>query len=193
MYHEETTMKRFAGLVLVLALFLTAVNAYSQVGIYIGGFAGYSAQKPSFESAAFTTDTTFLYGLRGGIRFLMLALEVSYFKALHNLALSDFLVLNWDGKINDYSYIGLDLKYIFSLAFLHPFMTVGYGYYTANIEQIDKDKEGGYNFGAGLEISFGKKISLIAEGRYHHVVVDIQHIQLGLGNFTLTGGLNIYF
>jgi opacity protein-like surface antigen len=186
-------MKRICAVVIFLVLVLTAVQAFAQIGIYIGGFAGYSAQKPSFEKVEFNTDTTFLYGLRGGIRFMMLALEVSYFRAMHNISVTDFLVLNWNGQINDYSYVGLNLKYIFSIAIFHPYLTAGYGYYTADINTIDKDKEGGINAGVGLEISLGKKISILAEGKYHHVTVNIQKINLGLGNFTLSGGFNIYF
>jgi opacity protein-like surface antigen len=180
-------MKRIVGPVLFFVLFLTASNAFSQVGIYIGGYAGYSAQKPSFAGAEFTTDTTFLYGLRGGIRFLMLALEVNYFSAMHNIEMNDLL------EVSDYSYIGLNLKYIFSLAIFHPYVTGGYGYYTVDIHNIDKDNEGGYNFGAGLEVSLGKKISLLVEGKYHHVTVNIEAIDISLGNFTLCGGFNIYF
>lgn len=180
-------MKRLVGPVLFFVLFLTASNAFSQVGIYIGGYAGYSAQKPSFAGAEFTTDTTFLYGLRGGIRFLMLALEVNYFSAMHNIEMNDLL------EVSDYSYIGLNLKYIFSLAIFHPYVTGGYGYYTVDIHNIDKDNEGGYNFGAGLEVSLGKKISLLVEGKYHHVTVNIEAIDISLGNFTLCGGFNIYF
>lgn len=180
-------MKRLVGPVLFFVLFLTASNAFSQVGIYIGGYAGYSAQKPSFAGAEFTTDTTFLYGLRGGIRFLMLALEVNYFSAMHNIEMNDLL------EVGDYSYIGLNLKYIFSLAIFHPYVTGGYGYYTVDIHNIDKDNEGGYNFGAGLEVSLGKKISLLVEGKYHHVTVNIEAIDISLGNFTLCGGFNIYF
>jgi len=186
-------MKRICPVVIFLILFLTAANAFAQIGIYIGGFAGYSAQKPSFENVQFSTDTTFIYGLRGGIRFLMLSLELNYFKAIHNIEMVDFLTFDWNGKINDFSYIGLNLKYIFSLAIFHPYLTAGYGYYAVDIENIAKDKEGGLNFGAGLEISLGKRISILAEGKYHHVTVDIQKINLGLGNFTVFGGLNIYF
>jgi hypothetical protein len=39
----------------------------------------------------------------------------------------------------------------------------------------------------------GKSFSLLAEGRYHHVKVDIDDETLKLGNFTLAGGLNFYF
>ena len=178
---------------IVLVALGAATNAFSQIGVYVGGYAGISAQKPSFEDVTFDTNTAFFYGLRGGIRFLMLALELNYFSAMHNIEMGDFLLFNWDGKINDYSYIGLNLKYIFSLAVLHPYLTAGYGYYTADIHNIDRDKDRGYNVGAGLEVSFNRRISLVVEGKYHHVTVDITKIQLELGNFTLSGGLNIHF
>jgi opacity protein-like surface antigen len=178
---------------LLLFLVVGAAAAEAQAGLYIGGYMGYSAQKPSFQDVEFTTDTTFVYGLRAGLRFMMLALEVNWFSAMHNVEVSDFLLLNWNGRTNDYSYIGLNLKYLFSIAFVHPYLTAGYGYYTADIRTIDKDKEGGYNLGAGVEIQLGKRIGLIAEGKFHHVRVDIASVDLALGNFIITGGLNLHF
>jgi opacity protein-like surface antigen len=186
-------MKRIIGLGLAAALLLTAVPAFSQVGLYIGGYAGLSQQKPSFDSAQFNTDTTFVYGLRGGVRILMLALELSYFRAGHNISMGDFVTFQWNGLENDFSYIGASLRWIFSLAILHPYLTAGYGYYTADIGTIDKGHDGGYNFGAGLEVAFGSKISLVVEGKYHHVSVDISNIRLGLGNFIMTAGLSLNF
>jgi opacity protein-like surface antigen len=186
-------MKRMIGLGLVAVLLLAAVPAFSQVGLYIGGFGGVSQQKPSFDAAQFNTDTTFVYGLRGGVRILMLALEVSYFRAGHNISMGDFVTFQWNGLQNDFSYVGASLRWIFSLAILHPYLTAGYGYYTADIKSIDKARDGGYNFGAGLEIAFGSKISLVAEGKYHHVIVDISKISLGLGDFIMTAGLNFNF
>jgi len=177
----------------VLLLAWSSIAASGQAGLYVGGYLGYSAQKPSFKDVTFTTDTTFVYGLRAGIRFLMLALEVNYFAAMHNLQVTDFLVLDWNGKTNDYSYIGLNLKYLFSIAIVHPYLTVGYGYYTADIRNIDKDREGGYNLGAGVELQLGKRIGILAEGKYHHVRVDIKNIDLAVGDFTLVGGLNFHF
>jgi len=177
---------------LVLLAGLTA-NAYSQVGIYVGGFGGASAQKPNFEDVEFDTNTTFLLGLHAGIRFLMFAAELNYFTADHNITMADYLLFNWDGKTNDYSYVGLNLKMFFPLAILHPYLTAGYGYYTADIHNIDKDNEGGWNIGAGLEVMLGRRFSILAEGKYHHVTVDIAGISLGLGNFTFCGGLNFYF
>jgi opacity protein-like surface antigen len=170
-----------------------ASNAYPQAGIYFGGYGGYSAQTPSFEDVTFDTNTTFLYGLRAGVRFMMFGAELSYFSAGHNIEMQDYFLFNWDGLKNDYSYIGLSLKMFFPLAILYPYITAGYGYYTADIHDIDKDNDGGYNFGAGLEIMLGRKFSILAEGKYHHVQVNISDFRLGLGNFTLTAGLNIYF
>jgi hypothetical protein len=179
-----------------MALFFLAglaSNAYPQAGIYFGGYGGYSAQTPSFEGVTFDTNTTFLYGLRAGVRFMMFGAELSYFTAGHNIEMQDYFLFNWNGLENDYSYIGLSLKMFFPLAILYPYITAGYGYYTADIHNIDKDNDGGYNFGAGLEIMLGRKFSILAEGKYHHVKVNISDFQLGLGNFTLTAGLNIYF
>jgi len=181
---------------IVLALVLSAglaSNAYGQAEIYIGGFGGYSAQTPSFHDVQFDTNTTFLYGLRAGVRFLMFGAELSYFTAGHNIEMEDYFLFNWNGLENDYSYIGLNLKMFFPLAILHPYITAGYGYYTVDIHDIDKNNDGGYNLGAGLEIRLGRKFSILAEGKYHHVKVNISDLELGFGNFTLTAGLNFYF
>jgi opacity protein-like surface antigen len=187
-------MKKIAIPVLAL-IFLAGLssNAYPQAGIYFGGYGGYSAQTPSFKDVQFDTNTTFLYGLRAGVRFMMFGAELSYFTAGHNIEMQDYLLFNWDGLENDYSYIGLNLKMFFPLAILYPYITAGYGYYTADIHSIDKANDGGYNLGAGLEIMLGRKFSLLAEGKYHHVAIDIRELHIGLGNFTLTAGLNIYF
>lgn len=170
----------------------TAVNGYSQVGLYMGAFGGTSSQTPSAETFTFDTDTTFVYGLRAGVRVLMLGVEVAYFQAAHNIDMSSGLP-SWDGKVNDYSYIGINGKLYFSLLVVHPYLTLGYGYYTADIHNIDKDNDGGFNFGAGLEFKLGGKFGLSAEARWHKVHVDIQNIDLGLGDFTLTAGFNFYF
>jgi len=186
---------RIRALAAFLILFLAfgAAAAEAQTGLYVGGYLGYSAQKPSFKNIEFTTNTTFVYGFRAGLRFLMLALEVNYFSAMHNLEVSDFLLLNWNGRTNDFSFIGINLKYLMSIAFIHPYLTAGYGYYTADISAIDKDKEGGYNAGAGVEVQLGKRIGLVVEGKFHHVRVDIAKIDLALGDFVVSGGLNFHF
>lgn len=187
-------MKKIAiPALLLIFLFLFVSYGFSQISIYLGIQGGYSAQKPSFEDVHFDTNTTFIYGLRGGIKVLNLCAELNYFRAVHNIEMEDFLLFNWDGLENDYSFIGLNFKYIFSLILVQPYLTVGFGYYTADIYNIDKDKEGGYNLGAGLELALGKKFSFLVEGKYHHVSVDISQFKIGVGDFTFCGGLNIYF
>lgn len=187
-------MKKMTVPLLVL-VFLAglASNSLAQIGIYIGGFGGYSAQTPSFKDVQFDTNTTFLYGLRAGVRFMMFGAELNYFTAGHNIEMQNYFLFNWNGLENDYSYIGLNLKMFFPLAILYPFVTAGYGYYTADIHNIQKDSEGGYNFGVGLEIKLGRRFSVLAEGKYNNVTVSIKDFDIGLGNFTLTAGLNIYF
>jgi len=184
--------KSILALVFLFA-FMFVANASAQRSLYFGVEAGYSAQKPSLKDVEFNTDTTFLYGLKAGIKLMMIAVELNYFQAAHNLDLAALSNFEWGGRQIDYNFIGLNLKYFLSLILLQPYICFGYGYYTADIHDIDKDKDGGYNFGLGLELSLGGKLSLVAEGKYHHVNLNISERKLGLGNFTLWGGLNIYF
>ena len=188
-------MKKRTSLVLLAGiLFLFVPRAFGQVGVYAGLFGGYSSQTPSLPdaSAIFNTNTTFCYGVRVGIRILMIGIEGTYLQAAHNINWDHGLLPDWNGKEVDYNYIGVNLKYIISLAMLHPYLTVGYGYYTADITSIDKASNGGYNFGAGLEVTLGKRIGLVIEGKYNRATLDIMHLSLGLGDFTLTGGVNFY-
>jgi hypothetical protein len=186
--------KRISLVLLAVSLVLFAPRAFGQVGVYAGVFGGYSSQTPSLPdaSAIFNTNTTFCYGARVGVRILMIGIEGTYLQAAHNINWSSGLLPDWNSKELDYNYIGVNLKYIFSLAMLHPYLTVGYGYYTADIMNIDKASDGGYNFGAGLEVTLGKRVGLVVEGKYNRATLDILHLNVGLGDFTLTGGLNIY-
>lgn len=187
-------MKKALWLSFILVLFLYIVpSASAQAGIYFGVYGGHSTQKPGLDDVEFNTDTAFLYGVRAGVKFLMMALEAGYFQAAHNINLTDFPLLDWDGRQVDYSFFGLNVKYILSLLVFHPYLTVGYGYYSVDIHDIDKDKNRGYNIGIGAELTLGKKIALLAEAKYHRVKLDIQERKLTIGNFTLLGGLNIYF
>jgi opacity protein-like surface antigen len=180
------------GLILVTSLGL-ASKSWAQAGIYLGAYGGVDTQKPTLTGIDFNSDTSFIYGLRAGVRFLMLALELNYFQAAHNLSLNGDLLASWNNRQVDYSFIGLNLKYIFSVLMLHPYLTAGYGYYTADIQAIDKKRDGGYNLGLGLEIQLGKKFALLVEGKYNHVTLDIQERNLGLGDFTLVGGFIFTF
>lgn len=178
--------------VLTISLLL-ASNAFGQGGLYLGVQAGYSAQKPSLKDIEFNTNTTFLYGVRAGVKIMMIAVEVNYFRAAHNLELKELVTLEWGNQEIDYSYLGLNLKYFFPLVVLHPYVTFGYGYYTADIRNFDEDKEKGFNLGLGLELMAGGKFSLLAEGKYHHANLDIDEQEFKLGDFTFCVGVNIYF
>jgi hypothetical protein len=186
-------MKRFALPAAILIVLGTAALPARSQSIYIGAYAGYSSQTPEFQNIKFTTDTTFVYGVRAGFRLLTFALEATYFQAAHNIRVGGGSLIDWNNKVNDYSYIGANAKLFFPVLFLQPYVTAGYGYYTADIRTIDKAHDGGFNFGVGLELKLGSKIGLLAEGRWHNVNLNIAQIELSLGDFTLCGGLNFYF
>jgi opacity protein-like surface antigen len=179
-------------MVLLLLLFICSGSGLAQNGFFLGFQAGTSSQRLSFSDLEFDKDTSFLYGLRAGLKFLMISVEANYFQTAHNMSLSD-MVSSWEERTVDYNYIGLNLKYYFSLLLLQPYLTFGLGYYTADIQDIDKDTDRGYNLGVGVEVSFGKKLSLLAEAKYHRVKLLIDEKEFKLGNFSLSGGLNFYF
>lgn len=187
-------MKRtIAGLILAATLGFAAPDARGGI-VYLGLEGGVSRQKASVSGVAFDADTSFLYGVRAGVRVLSLAIELEYFQAAHNLFTSGVSVPAWNDREVDYNHLGLNVRWtILPLPVIHPYLVVGYGNYSASVQDIDKDSNGGFNAGAGVELMLGKSLSLLAEGRYHHVRVSIDDETLKLGNFTLAGGLNFSF
>ncbi len=180
------------GLLWLTVIFLTVSNGYAQSGFFLGIQGGFSAQKPSIKDIDFNTDTTFLYGFRAGVKIWMIAVEVNYFQAAHNMELQEMLTFEWQGRQVGYNFLGGSVKYFFPLAVFHPYISFGYGYYTADLFEIDKDTDKGYNFGAGIEIHLGKKFSLLAEGRYHRVKLELDGQDLRIGDFTFIGGFSIF-
>jgi opacity protein-like surface antigen len=166
---------------------------WAKTGFFLGVQAGYSAQNPSFKNLEFNKDTTYLLGARAGLKFAMIALEVNYFQAAHNLDIEDITALNWGDKEIDYSYLGLNLKFFFPILIFKPYLTAGYGFYTVDINMIDKDTERGFNIGAGLELNLGSTLALVAEGKYHHAKLDIEDDELKIDDFTFSGGITLYF
>lgn len=181
------------GFFLTLFCFMFVTGTASGSIFFIGAQGGWSSQKAKLTNVEFDRDTGFLYGARIGVKILMLAFEANYFQAAHNLEIENFIGFSWDGKEIDYSYLGLNLRVYVPMIIVHPYLTAGYGYYTANIQDIGKDRDRGFNVGVGLELRLGDKFSLLAEGKYHKVKVKIDEAELKLGDFTLSGGLNIYF
>jgi opacity protein-like surface antigen len=177
-----------------LVLFVLCLVPKAQAGfLYFGPQGGLSMQKAKFSDITFSTDTSFLYGIKAGAKFMMFAVELNYFQAAHNLDANDISVPMWQDRKVDYSYLGANVRWIVSILVVQPYLTAGYGFYTADIHDIDKDRNGGFNVGAGVELMLGEKFSLSAEGKYHHVTLDINTESLKVGGFSLTGGFNIYF
>lgn len=171
---------------------LLVKNAAGQ-GFYIGPQVGYSLQKPSLTDVDFSTDSTLFYGVRAGVKVLMFAIELNYFQAAHNLELEELVTFAWADRQIDYNYLGLNAKVFFPILVLHPYLTAGYGYYHAKIFEIDEDTSKGINLGLGLEVQLGKSFSLLAEGKYHHVNMEIDEEELKIRDFTFCGGFNFYF
>ncbi|MBN1939165.1 MAG: hypothetical protein JW843_06240, partial [Candidatus Aminicenantes bacterium] len=114
-------MKRLIVVALALVLIgAAAAQSYALVGLYAGGFGGISTQKFSFQDVSFDTNTTFLYGLRFGLQAAMIAVEVNYYRAGHNVEMEDFFLFNWDGMENDLSYIGANVRLMIPAPLLRP-------------------------------------------------------------------------
>ncbi|MCP2604850.1 porin family protein [Candidatus Aminicenantes bacterium AH-873-B07] len=173
-----------------ISLLLITNSAYPNI-IYLGIQSGVSLQKPSFSDIEFNTDTTFLMGLNGGFRLGGFGLELNYFQAAHNLEPVDILAFDWGKRELDFSYVGGNFKIGIPFPLIFPYATIGYGYYTANPEGIEEEKEGGLNIGAGLEIAFGR-IALRGEGKYHKVGINFEERKFDFTNFTFIIGLNFY-
>lgn len=184
--------KAAAGIGLALCVLCLVPKAEAGL-IYLGLQGGISKQKAGFSDIKFNTDTSFLYGAKAGVKFMMFAVELNYFQAAHNLDSTDISVPMWRDRKVDFSYLGVNLRWIFPILVVQPYLTAGYGYYAVDIRDIDKDHNGGFNLGAGVELMLGKKFSLSAEGKYHHVTLDIDAKSFKVGDFSLTGGFNIYF
>jgi len=161
--------------------------------IYLGLQGGLSMQKAKFSDISFSTDMSFLYGIKAGVKIMTFAVELNYFQAAHNLDVNDISLPMWQDRKVDYSYLGANVRWIIPILVVQPCLTAGYGFYTADIHDIDKDRNGGFNVGVGVEFMLGEKFSLSAEGKYHHVTLDINTESFKVGDFSLTGGFNIYF
>jgi opacity protein-like surface antigen len=179
--------------ILMVFCFVFVSGAAAKSGFFIGLQGGWSMQKPSLEEVKFDSDSSFLYGARIGFKFMMFAVEANYFQAAHNLVVKELVAFDWDGVEVDYNYLGVNLRVYIPLVLVHPYFTVGYGSYSANLKDIAKDSNRGVNLGLGVELQLGDKFSLMAEGKYHNVKVDIDDVELKLKNYTLSGGFNIYF
>jgi len=188
-------MKKRLFMVLFLAAFILGMNVAlpAQNGFYLGLMGGYSAQKPSLPEFSFDQDTSFVYGVKVGLKFLMFAVEGIYFQAAHTLKTTDPFFLSWADRQVDTNFLGVQMKYFMPILIIHPYLSLGYGYFGASIQEIDEDRGGGWNLGAGVEVHLGKKFALLVEGRYFFTRLEITQEEMKFGQFVLTGGLNFYF
>jgi opacity protein-like surface antigen len=184
-------MKKYAVLFLALVLFLgIGGNAYGDKILFFGLQGGMSSQKLEFQDLEFDRDTAYLYGVRAGLRILFFTIEANYFQAAHNISIADF---DLNEREVDYNHLGLSLRLFLPFPLVNPYLTFGYGRYSANIKDLGDDSNTGYNIGLGLELHLGSKFSLLGEGKYNHVGLNIEDEDLNISDWTLHVGLNYYF
>jgi opacity protein-like surface antigen len=188
-------MKKTTTIFLVAVLALALASQAQAAGIYFGLQGGWAQDKASFSNITFNTDSSFLYGVKAGIRIFTLAVEVNYYQVAHNLNPSN-PADTFPARKVDYNYVGVNVRWILPLLFLNPYITGGYGYYYADIQSIEKQRDGGFNIGAGLEIMLGRRFAIAAEGKYQKVKFAVSGTTTGIlssNQFTVSGGLNFYF
>jgi hypothetical protein len=173
---------------LTAAFLLSGGNAIASPGFYIGLEAGSSAPNFSLKNPQvnFEGTTSFLYGAKVGLKFLMFAVEGNVLTASHNI-ISTEQAFPWEGNGVGFTYWGINGKLFIPLLIVHPYIMGGYGTYSIDINDISKDSNKGYNLGVGLEVKLGK-LGVFAEGRYHKVTVTIDR-DLDMSNYTLTFGV----
>lgn len=175
-------------------LFLLVILCFSLISslrahLTFGFLVGQSWQKPDYREFQFNLDTRWAYGLRAGIKILFFGVEAQYFQVAHNLNLKD-IGHSWHNRQVDFAYGGVAAKTYFPFLFFQPYLSLGYGYYGISIVDLVDEKKGGFNFGAGLEISLTEKISLQAEGRFHRPTLAIDQLDFYINDFLVTVGLN---
>jgi opacity protein-like surface antigen len=184
-------MRRYTVLLLSLILVIgTTGNAFGSKFFFIGLQGGWSSQTLDFKDLEFERNTAFLYGVRAGFRILFFAIEGNYVQAAHNISVAD---VDLDERKIDYNHLGLSLRLFLPFPLVNPYLTVGYGRYSADIKNLGDDSNSGYNVGLGLELHLGGNFSILGEGKYNHVGLKIEDDDLKVKNYTIHMGLNFYF
>jgi len=184
-------MRKYGIFMLAFALFL-GLNKNSSGGefFYLGLQGGWSSQKLDFRDMEFDRNTAFLYGVKAGIRILSIALEGNYFQAAHNVDAAD---VSLDDREVDYNHLGLSLRFFLPFPLVNPYLTLGYGRYSAGIKGLGDDGNSGYNLGLGLELHLGRRLALLGEAKYNTVGLTIEDEDLKVKSYTLHFGMNYYF
>jgi hypothetical protein len=177
--------------ILIVCLFGSS-NVFGDGMFFIGLQGGWSQQNIDIRDVEFDKDTSFLYGARVGVRILTLVVEGNFYQAAHNIVASDVEHL-WDSRKINYNYLGLNVRFFLPFPLVNPYLTFGYGTYTADIKDVGEDKTGGWNAGLGAEVFLGKKFSFLGEVRYNPGDFEIETEEVKIKNFTFHIGFNFYF
>jgi hypothetical protein len=173
----------------VLGAFILAfASVPARAGFYLGARGGVTNQNAKAGEIEFDRDSTFFYGAQAGFKFSGFAIEGQFYHADHTL-LSEAESLE---QAVDYNYFGFAGKLGISLAIVYPYLTVGYGTYAVELNEIGKESDWGWNAGAGIELLLGK-IGIFGELKYTDFNVTFDTQEWDFGGLDLHFGLNIHF
>jgi hypothetical protein len=190
-------MRRTIRPAALAVLLLAAWAAPAQAGFYIGVRGGLSNQNPSASGSPgkieFDRNSAFLYGAQVGFKFSALAVEGEYYRADHGLLRESSIV----GSDNispemDYHYLGVNAKLGIPLVVLYPYVTAGYGKYSATLGGLGSSSDSAVNVGAGAELAIGR-ISVFGEVRYTDFGFDLGDLSWDFGGVDVHFGLNVHF
>lgn len=180
-------------------LLLGIFHLDAQAGFYLGFQVGNSYEKPKIDGIKISEDTGFLWGVQGGLRLLMFSLEGTYYRSNHSLVPPEGCPTGCtEARDLGYSFLGGNIKLGIPLIVVYPYLTFGYGIYSADIKGLGDGTDWSYNIGAGLEVRLGR-IGLFAEGRYEDFNISIESLDIeeildfDFGGFNLVFGFNYHF
>jgi opacity protein-like surface antigen len=189
-------MKRRAWVSVIAAAIILAVSAApARAQFYIGARGGLSNQDVErtgdLGDIKFDKDSAFLYGGQVGFKFSALAVEGEFYRADHDL-LSGDPSIPAAGVELDYYYLGVNGKLGILLVVVYPYITVGYGTYSADLAGFGKDSDTAFNVGAGAELLLGK-LGIFGEVRYKDFSFELDNQKWDFGGVELHFGLNVHF
>jgi len=188
-------MKNKAWAVIFAASFGLAVTAAPARGqFYVGVRGGASNENASRTGGAlgkidFDSSSAFLYGAQIGFKLSAVAVEGEIYRADHNLMQSG---LSTSAVDMNYYYVGVNVKLGIPLVVLYPYVTAGYGRYSAKLSSIGQGSDSAFNVGAGAELTIGR-IGVFAEARYTDFGFDLANLSWDFGGLDLHFGLNVHF
>jgi len=185
--------KRVGILAAAVVLCILAVPARGQIYIGVrGGLANQDVERQgSLGDIKFDKDSAFLYGGQVGIKLAALAVEGEFYRAGHNL-LSGDTGAPANGVELDYYYLGVNAKLGLPLPVIFPYVTAGYGKYTADLTGFGKYGDGAFNVGAGAELTIGK-VGLFGELRCKKFSFELDNQDWDFKGVELHFGLNVHF